>query len=173
MRIKRLLILGKASELPHPFIEEVEWLVSQNHELVLENIERLEKAEFSRLYSEMPNAPELDSELAYAASMADDLGNAANQLALVSLVTRLQHSINVFVKDVGGDNENTGLVPNLRILNRRRLGESPIAVTFFADLVSVRDSVVHADSMAEWTYNGKTRRVPERYAKRRNRRGQL
>ena len=104
--------------------------------------------------------------------MADDLGNAANQLALVSLVTRLQHSINVFVKDVGGDNESTGLVPNLRILNRRRLGESPIAVTF-SDLVSVRDSVVHADSMAEWTYNGKTRRVPERYAKRRNRRGQL
>jgi len=163
MRIKRLLILGKASELPHPFIEEVEWLVSQNHELVLENIERLEKAEFSRLYSEMPNAPELDSELAYAASMADDLGNAANQLALVSLVTRLQHSNNVFVKDVGGDNENTGLVPNLRILNRR-LGESPIAITFFADLVSVRDSVIHAASMAEWTYNGKTRRVPERYA---------
>ena len=51
---------------------------------MLENIERLEKAEFSRLYSEMPNAPELDSELAYATSMADDLGNAANQLALVS-----------------------------------------------------------------------------------------
>ena len=95
--------------------------------------------------------------------MADDLGNAANQLALVSLVTRLQHSINVFVKDVGGDDKNTGLVPNLRILNRR-LGESPIAITFFADLVAVRDSVIHADSMTEWTYNGKTRRVPERYA---------
>jgi hypothetical protein len=84
MRIKRLLIDGKASELPHPFIEEVEFLVLKNHELVLENIERLEKAEFSRLCSEMPNSPELDSELAYARSMADDLRNAANQLALVS-----------------------------------------------------------------------------------------
>ena len=98
MRIKRLLIGGKAaSDLPHPFIEEAESLVLKNHELVMDSIARLEKEEFSRLYSEMPNAPELGSELAYAKSMADDMRNAANQLALVSLVTRLQHWINVFV----------------------------------------------------------------------------
>ena len=163
MRIKRLLIHGNVTELPHPFVEEAEWLVVKNHELVMDSIARLEKAEFSRLYKEMPNAPELDSELAYTTSMADNLRNAANQLALVSLVTRLQHSINVFVKDVGGRNGAPGLVPNLKLLNRR-LGESPIAVTFFADLVSVRDSVIHADSMIEWIHNDEMRRVPERYA---------
>jgi hypothetical protein len=163
MRIKRILIGGKVTELPHPFVEEAEWLVLKNHELVLESIARLEKEAFSSLYKEMPNAPELGSELAYTKSMADDMRNAANQLALVSLITRLQHWINVFVKEVRKSNKGTGLVPNIRTLNRR-LGESPIAITFFADLVSVRDSVIHADSMIEWTHNGKKRRVPDRYA---------
>ena len=34
MRIKRILIGGKVTELPHPFVEEAEWLVLKNHELV-------------------------------------------------------------------------------------------------------------------------------------------
>jgi hypothetical protein len=126
------------------------------------NIARLERDEVSRLCREIADGPELGSELDYAKSMFDELRNAANQLALVSLVTRLQHWINDFVKEIRGSNQDKGLVPNLRILNRR-LGVSPITVSFFVDLVSVRDSVIHADSMIEWTHNG-PRRVPERYA---------
>ena len=162
MRIKKLLIDGKISELPHPFVEEVEWLVQKNHSLVLESIDRLERDEVSRRCTEMEDTPELDSEIAYAKSMADDLRNAANQLALVSLVTRLQHSINVFARDLPDAGRKTGLVPNLKTLNRV-LGESLVKVDYFADLVTLRDSVIHADSQVEWSYNGETRRVPERY----------
>jgi hypothetical protein len=162
MRIKKLLINGKLSELPHPFVEEAEWLVRKNHSLVLESIARLEKHEISKLCKEMADAPELASEIAYAESIADDLRDAANQLALVSLVTRLQHWINVLVKDLGKTNGGTGLVPNLRTLNNS-LGESGVKVDYFADLVTVRDSVIHADSQVEWSYNDTTRRVPDRY----------
>jgi hypothetical protein len=162
MRIKRLLLGGKVLELPHPFVEEAEWLVQKNHSLVLESIDRLERNEVSRLCAEMEDTPEVDSEIAYAKSMADDLRNAANQLALVSLVTRLQHWINDLVRELPNASRDTGLVPNLRTLNRV-LGESLVKVDYFADLVTLRDSVIHADSQVEWSYNGKLRRVPDRY----------
>jgi hypothetical protein len=150
MRIKRLLIGGKTSELPHPFVEEAEWLVQKNHSLVLESIAHLEKDEISRLCKEMADAPELGSEIAYAESIADDLRNAANQLALVSLVTRLQHWVNVFVKDLANTNGGTGLIPNLRTLNNR-LGESVVKVDFFADLVTVRDSLLQVQNVPRGT----------------------
>jgi hypothetical protein len=162
MRIKKILISGKVSEVPHPFIEEAGFLVHLNHSLLLESIGHLEQKEMSRLRQQTEDGPELHSELAFASSMADDLRTAANELALVSLVTRLQHSIRAFVEDISEATGETGLVKNLKMLNTK-LGPGPENIEFFAGLVAVRDSVIHADSHAEWSYNGKTRRVPSRY----------
>jgi hypothetical protein len=38
-----------------------------------------------------------------------------------------------------------------------------VPLSFFVDLVSARDSIVHADSQGEWAFQGKPRRVATRY----------
>jgi hypothetical protein len=42
-RLKRLYLNGKLLDTPHPFEEELGWLVSTNHTLVTENISRIEE----------------------------------------------------------------------------------------------------------------------------------
>jgi len=100
------------------------------------------------------------------------LQRAANNLAVVGLVTRLQHWIIKFVKlseskklpkPKKPKRKKPGLVSNLALLNGQ-LGKGPVSVRFFWRLVNVRDSVIHGDSRAEWEFpRNKLRGVAKRY----------
>jgi hypothetical protein len=50
----------------------------------------------------------------------------------------------------------------VKFLNKR-LGSGPIPTSDFEDLLNVRDSIIHADSQAEWTNDGKARKVADRF----------
>ena len=52
----------------------------------------------------------------------------------------------------------------LETLNKT-LTPGPVPVQFFGELVTLRDSIIHNDSQAEWVHNGKQRKVADRYRK--------
>jgi hypothetical protein len=55
------------------------------------------------------------------------------------------------------------LVLQIQALNKA-LGDGPVPIQFFAELKEVRNSVIHADSQAEWEYpQGKLRKVADQY----------
>jgi hypothetical protein len=148
--------------VPHPFEEELGWLVRTNHTLVLESISSIEREEIA--------LENLDPTEIHTYS--DELRRAANNLALVGLVTRLHHWVSVFVEELPKHNtreksaKEIGLVKNLTTLNAAlaRTESSPISIDFFENLVTVRDAIIHADSKSKWTYGKKERQVSERYA---------
>ena len=95
----------------------------------------------------------------------DELRKAANRLALVGLVTRLQHWIGRFVKLRNlktNKTKNSMLVDQLEILNKT-LGCGPVAISFFEDLVNARDSIIHADARAEWKYRNDDKKVSAQF----------
>jgi hypothetical protein len=109
------------------------------------------------------------SMMGYVAQFYEDLRRAANNLAAVVLVTRMQHWISKFVKKIPDQpkppksDKTARLVGELLSLNKY-LGEGSVPVTFFSDLINVRDSVIHGDSRAAWEFPANSlRRVPERY----------
>lgn len=151
--IRKIRVGGKLHDLPHPFDEELEWLVRTNHSIVLRRVDE----------AEAQASPE-DRDPDFAA----ELKRAANQMALVALVTRLHHWIAALVGDVTGKNvRDESLGSNLTRLNQIT-GPGPVSLDFFKELVTVRDSIIHADSQIQWTfvYRGNTneKRVAERYA---------
>jgi hypothetical protein len=86
-------------------------------------------------------------------------------LAVVGLVTRLQHWISRYAREVPSKrkSDKPSLKKDLHFLNQH-LGMGPVLPTFFEELVDVRDSVIHADSKAEWEFPvGKPRRVAQCY----------
>ncbi len=171
-RLKKLYLKGKLLDVAHPFEDELGWLVRTNHRLALESIARLEREEIS--------LGRWDEREIRAHS--DELRRAANGLALVGLVTRLHHWVSVFVEQLPNQSakleglpkqrakeEGVRVVPllvkNLTALNAElvRTESDPVPIDFFDDLVTVRDSIIHADSKSEWTYRGKKKQVAERY----------
>jgi hypothetical protein len=161
-RLKKLYLKGKLLDVPHPFEEELGWLVRTNHRLVLESISRIERDEIA--------LDNLDPTEIHTYS--DELRRAANNLALVGLVTRLHHWVSVFVEDLPKQSvkeksaNEIGLIKNLTTLNAalERTESSPIPIDFFKNLVAVRDAIIHADAKSEWTYGDKKKQVSERYA---------
>jgi len=162
-RLKRLYLDGKLLDVTHPFEEEVDCLVRTNHTFVMTNISRLEKENIA-MREKATDCPELGSDLAETRAIANDLRRAANALALVGLVTRLNHWVSIFVEEITNETaKNRGLVTNLKRLNDQT-GSGPVSIEFFDNLVTVRDSIVHADSQIEWTHQGRKRQVSEQYA---------
>jgi hypothetical protein len=161
-RLKKLYLKGKLLDVPHPFEEELGWLVRTNHTLVLESISRIEREEIA-----LENLDPIETH-----TYSDELRRAANNLALVALVTRLHHWVSVFVEELPKHNtkqksaKEIGLVKNLTTLNAAfaRTESSPIPMDFFENLVTARDAIIHADAKSEWTYRGEKRQVSERYA---------
>jgi hypothetical protein len=150
--------------IPHPFVEEVEWLIRTNHRLLFDSISRIEQEQISEA-NKSEDPAEAGSEIDYAISEANELREAATHMALVSLVTRFQHAANVFVDDYAQIQKRAAdvdLRSNLKTLNRR-FGEGPTDIAFFADLATVRDSVIHADSNVEWMHGTKRRMVPKKH----------
>src|SRR6202163_4682326 len=156
-------------EIAHEFEVDLNCLVIVNHKLTLEGIAREEDQQLEQWQAELALNEEMARSMIGAVEQFyEDLRGAANNLAAVGLVTRLQHWISEFVKEISvqpkppkGD-ITPMLVRDLYSLNEY-LGEGPISVTFFWDLVNVRDSVIHADSKAEWKFRAELRRVAERY----------
>lgn len=131
---------------------------------MFDSISRIEQEQISGA-SKTEDPAEAGSEIDFATSEANELREAATNMALVSLVTRFQHAVNVFVDDYAQMQKraaDSDLRSNLRTLNRR-FGKGPTDIAFFADLATVRDSIIHADSNVEWMHGKNRRIVPKKY----------
>ena len=111
----------------------------------------------------------MSSMLSHVQQFYEELRRAANNLAIVGLVTRFQHWISKYVAKMpvqpnpSRTERSSRLIKDLRILNDR-LGEGPIRLKFFSDLEDVRDSVIHGDSRAEWKFPpNRVRHLADRY----------
>jgi hypothetical protein len=146
-------------EIPHEFEIDLNSLVVVNHKLTLEGVDRDENEELEKLeklgWSDPEALRSIEGELQ---TFYEDLRKAANNLAAVALVTRIQHWVSVLsekayakTKSKRGKRKRKEktLVWELTYLNRS-LGGGPAPVAFFAELVDVRDSVIHGDSKAKW-----------------------
>jgi hypothetical protein len=155
MRGQKMLLHDKVIWEYHAhaeFEQEVQSLIRLNHNLVLKGISELEKSEIDRLCEEAGPA-ELGGEIECAKSDANDLRRAANSLALVGLITRLQHWIGKLVEEITKENaKDNSLEDNLERLDKelKNLGLAPVPIQFFRDLATVRNSIVHADSQITW-----------------------
>jgi hypothetical protein len=155
------------NDLPHEFETEIRLLVTENHRITMRGIQQSEDELVDHLRKDLAQADEeiIRSEVSHAQFFYDDLRRAANHMALVSLVTRLEHWTQKFVKQLSlsTDREELHVVRDMVALNAR-LDTAPIDVEFFRDLVTARDSVIHGGSQAEWKFGCETRRVAARYS---------
>jgi hypothetical protein len=154
-------------EIPHDFEIDLNGLVVVNHRLTVQGIDREEDEQLEMVgggkSQDDPGA--VRSLQSWLQGQYDDLRRAANNLAAVALATRMQHWISRLAKKTPGKpiRGDSKLVSELNHLNTY-LGEGPVPVAFFADLVNVRDSVIHGDSKAEWDdHRGIRRRVGDCY----------
>ena len=153
-RLKRLYFGSKLIEVHHRFEDELDWLVFTNHRLIMENISRIE---------EESDGTANPFDFAEPYSYCDELRKAANNLALVGLVTRLHHWVGIFVEELTNKSaRENSLLKNLKTLNAYT-GEGPVPLVFFEELVAVRDSIIHADTKIEWEFSGKKRKVASQY----------
>ncbi len=163
--LSELSLFSDAAELdvniPHWFCSELRTLVFVHHRLALEGISRWEEQERSSVNEDYDDDDEGNERAQFRIDACyDELERAAHNLALVGLVTRLQHWIAAFAERLGRkDARDKGLETNLRFLNDK-LGEGPVSISFFEDLATIRNSIVHADSKAEWSYHNKKLSVP-------------
>jgi hypothetical protein len=154
-------------EVIHEFQIDLNRVVLVNHGFALAEMTRAEAEDEARLEAELTHTQEdqeIASRLSELTRQYDQFRQAANQLALVGVVTRLHHWVGRFVERLPGRPQkmvDSPLTEQLRFLNRE-LGNGPFPLAFFQDLITVRDSIVHADSRAKWNF-GKDREVAARY----------
>jgi hypothetical protein len=155
------------NDLEHGFETDIRLLVTENHRITMRGIQQSEDEIVDYLRKELAqeDGEVVSSAVSSAQFFYDDLRRAANHMALVSLVTRLEHWTREFVKQLSLNIGRAGypVVRDMTALNER-LGTAPVDVEFFKDLVTARDSVIHGDSKAEWPFRGAPRRVAARYA---------
>ena len=161
-------LLDTVIEIAHPFEIDLKSVVTVNLDLTLQAIDELQAQQNSKI-SAMFNPEDYedaDSTIRWEGNFYDDLRRAASQLALVGLVTRLQHWINALVKKHKipiAERHDSLLISQLGALNATFGDAGPVPLVFFQELVTVRDSVIHADSSIEWVRGKTTRQVAERY----------
>ena len=143
------IVLGSMTwESPHPFEEELEWVVRVNHKLVMDSIARIESH---------PNPEDGDF-------YPSELRKAANSLALVGLITTFHYWVSVFVEELTNKSAiDETLASNLKTL-MTRLGKAPIPNVYFVQLVAVRNSIIHAHSKIKWSKGKAIKEVPKQYA---------
>lgn len=73
--------------------------MSTNHILLCERITRIQREQISAL-SKDGDDRELESEMDYIRSQADELRREATSFALVAVVTRFQHWVRLFVEEL-------------------------------------------------------------------------
>ncbi|HET6840127.1 MAG TPA: hypothetical protein VFK06_00315 [Candidatus Angelobacter sp.] len=133
--------LDEVLEVPNPLQIEFNALVRANHRFSLEGIAREE--ENDRLNLD-------DDAFRYQQTYFDDLRTAANNLAIVALVTRIDHWVTRYSLKIGMGKKGS-TIDKVERLNERFKG-SPVPIKFFKDLVDSRDSVIHGNSKSEWEY---------------------
>jgi len=146
-------------EASHPFEAELSLLVVANLRLTLDAIDELEKRESLRMREFLGNEDHdlLASQINWLENTHEEMRKAARHLALVGVVTRLQHWIKTLA-DLNGVAPKAGgkdseLCKFLRGLNESLSKDPPIAMAFIQDLVTARDSVIHGDSKSQWEHN--------------------
>lgn len=160
-RLKKLYLGGRLLDLPHPFEEDVQFLVEATYDLLCENIARKEE-EWVKEAEKIEDPSKAGAERQWARSNADELRQEARGIAVVTLVTRFQHWLRVLVKEVTDKEPPNSVERNLRTLSET-LGKGPVQAEFFHDLETVRDSIIHADSSVEWMRGSEQRHVPLKY----------
>src|SRR5205807_7875993 len=116
---------------------ELGWLVSTNHRLVMENIARIEAEAV---------ATDDHLDLADMHDYSDELRRAANSLALVGLITRFRHWVNLLLEELMKNSfVDKGLGKNREALEEVT-GKGPFRISFFQELGTVRDSIIDADA---------------------------
>jgi hypothetical protein len=144
-------------DVPLPFALDVNTVVKMNYQLTLRAIAESESRSTANL-QEQYEEPEVARAVIHShENFHEGLRNAAHELAIVGLITRLEHWTGVYVSG-----KNKGVVANIDSLNNR-LGAGPVSTDFFAKLVTVRDSVIHADSAVDWEYRNEPRQVAPEY----------
>ena len=139
-------------EMSHEFEIDLNTIVTANRAFALEGMQRELNETLARVSDR--------EETLYVERLYDDLRRAANSLAVVGLVTRFQHWITKFVRRLPStpkEYRQQKLNAELQTLNKD-LGNPPIPDKFFTDLEEFRDSVIHADSQAEWVYETKIKK---------------
>jgi hypothetical protein len=142
-------------------------LVKINHELTIAGIDQLERDGIAETRENFGDRDVVDSLIRDHEVFCDDLRKAANHLAAVGLVARLQHCVEALVKKPGVDRpaktpRSSKLCGDLEKLNAS-LGDGPIPVEFFDQLVTARDSIIHNDSKATWQFKGAQREIANCY----------
>jgi hypothetical protein len=145
--------LEEPLDIPHEFQIDLHCVVVANHGFTLDAIDRSEEEELTSIQkgSELEDHDTITSMMGYHQAFYDDLRQAAHRLALVALVTRLQHWVERFVAQLKvrpSKIHQSKLANQLEALNNK-LGAAPVPVVFFENIVTVRDSVIHGDSRAE------------------------
>jgi hypothetical protein len=137
----------------HMFEIELSILVTVNYQLTIEGIDKMEREEIAetRKSLELEDPDLVESQVRWQQTFFyDGMRKAATHLAIVGLVTRLQHWIERFVRLKQLQlTKKKKLVAHIEALNSA-LGEGPVPITFFEDLVMARDSIIHGDSKAQW-----------------------
>jgi hypothetical protein len=144
-------------EIAHDFEIDLHMLVTANHEFTITAIDREEDEELAKINNEfnVESREIIDSIQIQLQNTYDDFRRAARLLALVALVTRLDHWLSRFAKQrkltrvKPSKPRESKLVSKLNALNQD-LGNGPVSVDFFEKIVTLRDSVIHGDSRVQW-----------------------
>ncbi len=167
--LSQLNLNDTAVEESHEFEVDIACVVIANHGYALEAIQRSEEQDIANVRHSLAGEDWdfVNSEIRRAETFYEDLRRSANRLAVVGLVTRLQHWTSRFAKrakiGMPARVHQSQLLNQMEALNKL-LGHPMVDVTFFKELVDVRDSVVHANSQAEWEYpKGCNRQVAQHY----------
>jgi hypothetical protein len=154
-------------EISHEFEVDLACMIVANHRLTLEAITRQEDHELENIHKDpLLDADELGSFMSYVQTGYDDRRRAANNLALVALVTRFHHWLTRLIRRLPATANpySQQSVPKELSILTSALGHGPVApLTFFEDLAEVRHSIIHADAQAEWEYGGVKRKVADSY----------
>jgi hypothetical protein len=149
-------------EVPHEFEIDVRRVVLINHELVLQGVDRAEDEELAKF--DMSKEDER-SVAAWIGHQHDEFRKAANNLALVGLVTRFHHWLTFLANRIRDDKDKSfdrSIAQELGFLNSKFKG-APVKQSVFKVLVDVRDSIIHADSKASWKYQGRSRQIDPKF----------
>lgn len=156
---------GKLVECSNEFEIDLNCLVTTNYQITIKGIERAEVEAVSEAESASVAADDLESVRSWVSherAFYDGLRVAARNFALVALITRLHHWISHYAKRLDPRRNTKSLMTELGYLNTE-LNQMPPQPVSFEELITLRDSIVHADCKPEWDYQDETRRVAERY----------
>jgi len=159
--LEKLFELGPPIAIPHMFDSDVRATVLVNHDLVLQAIAKSEEDELSKLDFTDESQRSIED---FIQREHDEFRRAANNLALVGLVTRFHHWLGRLSDAVEGRRSLNRKIKDMLTDLKNRFPNSQLAPnSYFKALEDVRDSIVHADSEPEWMNGKEVRKVNDEY----------